>query len=47
MAKKYQMGAKMSTRKFEMVGDREFEVEAPLSLVEVWEDLQPQAERLT
>ncbi len=47
MAEKYQTSAKKSTKKFEVVGDRQLAVRLPLPLVEVWEELQPQVEYLT
>ena len=47
MAEKYQSSAKKSTKKFEVVGDRQLAVRLPLPLVEVWEELQPEVEHLT
>jgi putative transposase len=47
MAERYQTGAKKSTRKFEVVGERQLAVRLPLPLVEVWEELQPRVEQLT
>jgi len=47
MAERYQSSARNSTKKFEVVGRKEVAVRLPLPLVEVWEDLQPQVERLT
>jgi len=44
MTKRYQTGTKKSTRKFEVVGDRQLAVWLPLPLVEVWEELQPRVE---
>src|SRR5713101_1425047 len=47
MAERYQTSAKKSTKKFEVVGDRQLAVRLPLPLVEVWEELQPEVEHLT
>jgi len=47
MADRYQSSAKKSTKKFEVMGSREVAVRLPLPLVEVWEELQPEVERLT
>jgi transposase-like protein len=47
MAEKYQTGARKSTKKFEVVGDKQLAVRLPLPLVEVWEELQPEVEHLT
>ena len=47
MAEKYQTCARKSTRKFEIPGRKELAVSVPLPLVEVWEELQPEVERLT
>jgi putative transposase len=47
MAERYQSSAKKSTKKFEVMGSKEVAVEVPLPLVEVWEELQPEVERLT
>ena len=47
MAERYQSGTKKSTKKFEVLGSKEVAVRLPLPLVEVWEELQPEVERLT
>lgn len=47
MRNRYQTRTRKSKGKFEVVGGREFAVRLPLPLVEVWEELQPQVERLT
>jgi len=47
MADRYQRSAKKSNRKFQLVGARQLLVEVPLSLAEVWEELQPEVEHLT
>jgi putative transposase len=48
MAERYQSSAKKSTKKkFEVMGRKEVAVRLPLPLVEVWEELQPEVERLT
>ena len=47
MAERYQSSAKKSTKKFEVMGWKEVAVWLPLPLVEVWEELQPEVERLT
>ena len=41
MADRYQSSAKKSTKKFEVVGERQLAVRLPLPLVKVWEELQP------
>ncbi len=45
MRNRYQRKARKSNR-FEVVGGREFEVQLPLPLVEMWADLQADVERL-
>jgi hypothetical protein len=45
--KTYQRSASKSKQKFEVMGARPLAVEVPLPLVEVWEELQPEVERLT
>lgn len=47
MADRYQSNGKKSTKKFEVMGRKEVAVRLPLPLVEVWEELQPEVERLT
>jgi len=47
MAERYQSSTKKSTKKFEVLGSKEVAVRLPLPLVEVWEELQPEVERLT
>src|SRR5579885_2390955 len=47
MAERYQTGRRKSTKKFEVLGRKELAVSVPLPLVEVWEELQPEVERLT
>ena len=47
MRKRYQRRAEKSNRKFEVVAGRELAVRLPLPLVEVWEGLQADVERLT
>src|SRR5450759_1523103 len=47
MAERYQSSRKKSTKKFEVRGSKEVAVRLPLPLVEVWEELQPELERLT
>src|ERR1700676_3467501 len=47
MAERYQSSEKKSTKKFEVMGSKEVAVRLPLPLVEVWEELQPEVERLT
>src|ERR1700694_6137351 len=47
MAERYQSRARKSTKKFEVMGSKEVAVRLPLPLVEVWEELQPEVERLT
>lgn len=47
MRNRYQGQAKKSNRKFEVVAGRELAVRVPLPLVEVWEELQAEVERLT
>ena len=47
MAERYQSSGKKSTKKFEVMGRKEVAVRLPLPLVEVWEELQPEVERLT
>ena len=46
MRNKYQRRSKKSKGKFEVIGGREIEVRLPLPLVEVWEELQADVERL-
>ncbi len=46
MRKTYQSRTRKSMRKFEVVGSREVVVRLPLPLVEVWEELQADVERL-
>jgi hypothetical protein len=46
MAERYQSSAKKSTKKFEVMGSKEVAVRLP-PLVEVWEELQREVERLT
>src|SRR5579883_2158235 len=47
MAERYQTGRRKSTKKFEVLGRKELAVHVPLSLLEVWEELQPEVEHLT
>lgn len=47
MKDRYQREAGKSKGKFEVVAGRELEVRLPLPLVEVWEELQAEVERLT
>ena len=47
MRNRYQRRVAKSKRKFEVVAGREFEVRLPLPLVEMWEELQAEVERLT
>src|ERR1022692_4053806 len=49
MAERYQSSGKKSAKKFEVMGSKEVAVRLPLPLplVEVWEELQPEVERLT
>jgi len=47
MKHRYQTGAGKSKGKFEVVAGRELEVRMPLPLLEVWEELQAEVERLT
>jgi putative transposase len=47
MTERYQSRGKKSTKKFEVLGSKEVAVRLPLPLVEVWEELQPEVERLT
>jgi putative transposase len=47
VAEKYQTCAKKSTKKFEVLGNREVAMRLPLPLLEVWEELQPEVEHLT
>src|SRR5450756_787896 len=47
MAERYQSSTKKSTKKFEVLGSKEVAVRLPLPLVEVWEELPPEVERLT
>ena len=47
MGNRYQRWGWKSKGKFEVVGGRELAVRMPLPLVEVWEELQVEAERLT
>src|ERR1017187_8484254 len=47
MAERYQSSTKKSTKKFEVMGNKEVAVRLWLPLVEVWEELQPEVERLT
>ena len=47
MAKRYQTGARKSTKKFDVLGRKDLAVNLPLPLVEVWEELQPEVEHLT
>src|ERR1035437_9691651 len=47
MAERYQSSTKKSTKKFEVLGSKEVAVRLPRPLVEVWEELQPEVERLT
>ena len=47
MRNTYQRSASKSKQKFEVVGERQLAVRLPLPLVEVWEELQPEVERLT
>lgn len=46
MRNRYQRRSEKSKGKFEVVGGREIEVRLPLPLVEVWEELQADVERL-
>jgi putative transposase len=45
--KNYQGMGEKSKRKFEVLGNRELQVQVPLPLVEVWEELQAEVEQLT
>jgi transposase-like protein len=45
--KTYQGTSSKSKQKFQLVGNRQLAVHVPLPLVEVWEELQPEVERLT
>lgn len=47
MRNRYQRGSRKSKGKFELIGGRELAVRVPLPLVEVWEELQAEVERLT
>ncbi len=47
MRKTYQGTSSKSKQKFQLVGNRQLAVHVPLPLVEVWEELQPEVERLT
>ena len=47
MADRYQTGSRKSTKKFQVLGQKELAMSMPLPLVEVWEDLQPEVEHLT
>ena len=47
MKKTYQVRENKSNQKFEVIGNRKLLVEMPLPMVEVWEELQAQVERLT
>jgi transposase-like protein len=46
MADRYQSSTRKSTKKFEVLGNKEVAVRLPLPLVEVWEELQPEVEHL-
>jgi hypothetical protein len=45
--KNYQGTGEKSKRKFEVLGNRELLVQVPLPMVEVWEEMQAQVERMT
>ena len=47
MAERYQSSGKKFTKKFEVMASKEMAARLPLPLVEVWEELQPEVERLT
>lgn len=47
MANRYQRTKGKSRGKFQVVAGRELAVRLPLPLVEVWEELQAEVERLT
>lgn len=47
MSNRYQSGSRKSKGKFEVLGGQELAVRLPLPLVEVWEELQAEVERLT
>ena len=47
MRKTYQGTQSKSNRKFEVMGNREWLVQVPLPMAEVWEELQAQVEQLT
>ena len=47
MRKTYQGTQSKSNRKFDVIGNREFLVQVPLPMAEVWEELQAQVEQLT
>ena len=47
MRKTYQGTASKSKQKFEVLGNRKLQMEMPLPMVEVWEELQAQVEQLT